>query len=114
MIRSGVTLPAVMKLLGHTDPGMTMRYIEVASTDLHREFGLARSQPRHLAPQPKAPAITPRAGLDGVVDSILFAQHAMEMFRRALPDGPSRNCLDRLSNRLTKILSETRRLNPPR
>jgi len=30
-----------------------------------------------------------------------------------LPDGPSRNCLDRLSNRLTKILSETRKLNPP-
>ena len=26
MIRSGVTLPALMKLLGHADPGMTMRY----------------------------------------------------------------------------------------
>lgn len=114
MIRSGVTLPSVMKLLGHTDPGMTMRYIEVASTDLHREFSLARSQPRHLAPQPKAPTITPRAGLDGVVDSLLFAQHAIEMFRRSLPEGSSRNRLDRLSNRLTKILSETRKLNPPR
>lgn len=114
MIRSGVTLPAVMKLLGHTDPGMTMRYVEVVSRDLQREVSLARARPRHLVPQPKAPMITPRAGLDGVVDSILFAQHAMEMFRRGLLDGPSRNCLDRLSNRLTKILSETRKLNPPR
>ena len=114
MVRSGVTLPAVMKLLGHADPGMTMRYIEVTSNDLHTEFRLARSQPRHLAPHPKAPTISPRAGLDGVVESLLFAQHAIEMFRRSLPDGPPRHCLDRLSNRLTKILSETRRLTPPK
>jgi integrase len=110
MIRSGVTLPALMKLLGHRDPGMTMRYVDLASNDLQREFHLARSRPRHLTPQPKAPMISPRAGLDGVVDSLLFAQHAIEMFRRSLPDGPPRRCLDRLSNRLTKILSEARKL----
>ena len=112
MVRASVTLPAVMKLLGHTDPEMTMRYIEVTSNDLQREFHLAHSQPRHLTPQPKAPTISPRSGLDGVIDSLLFAQHAMEMFRRSLPDGPTRRRLDRLSNRLTKILSETRKLIP--
>ena len=68
--------------------------------------------PRHLSPQPKAPAITPRTGLDGVVDSLLFAQDAIEMFRRSLSDAPHR-CLDRLSNRLTKILAEARKLNLP-
>jgi integrase len=113
MTRSGVTLPALMKLLGHKDPGMTMRYVEIASNDLQREFRLARSQPRHLAPQPKAPILTPRAGLDGIVDSLLFAQHAIEMFRRSLPHSSLRHYLDRLSNRLTKILSEARKLNPP-
>jgi hypothetical protein len=56
--------------------------------------------------------ISPRAGLDGVVDWLLFAQDAIEMFRRSLPDGSPRRCLDRLSNRLTKILSETRKLSP--
>jgi hypothetical protein len=114
MVRSGVTLPALLKLLGHTDPETMMRYVEVASNNLQREFHLARSQPRHLAPQPKAPTITPRAGLDGAVDSLLFAQHAIEIFRRSLPEGPPRHCLDRLSNRLTKIFSETRKLNPSR
>lgn len=84
-----------------------------ASEMVQREFHLARSQPRHLAPQPKAPTISPRAGLEGVVDSVLFAQHAMEMFPRSLPDGTPRHRLDRLSNRLSKILSETRKLNPP-
>jgi hypothetical protein len=112
MVRAGVSLPALMKLLGHTNPEMTMRYVEVASDDLQREFHLARSKSRHLAPQPKAPIISPRAGLEGVVDSLLFAQHAIEMFRRSLPEGPPRRCLDRLSNRLTKILSEARKLNP--
>jgi hypothetical protein len=113
MVRAGVTLPALMKLLGHTDPEMTMRYIDVTSNDLQREFHLAHSQPRHLIPQPKAPAISPRTGLGGVMDALLFAQHAIKMFRRSLPDGSPRRCLDRLSNRLTKILSETRKLNPP-
>ena len=75
------------------------------------EFHLARSQPRHLVPQPKAPLTSRRAGLDGVVDSLLFAQHTIEMFRRSLPDGPPRHRLDQLSNRLTKILSEIRKLN---
>ena len=112
MVRAGVSLPALMKLLGHTDPEMTMRYVDVTGNDLQREFHLARSRPRHLAPQPKAPTVSPRAGLDGVADALLSAQHAIEMFRRSLPEGFPRRCLGRLTNRLTKILSEVRKLNP--
>jgi hypothetical protein len=113
MLRSGVGFPAVMKLLGHTSPEMTMRYIDVALSDLRREFDLARSKPRHLAPQPKTPIASLRAGLDGVIDALLAAQHVLEMFRRPLPNGASRTCLDRLSNRLTKILAEARKLGTP-
>ena len=113
MLRAGVSFPALMKLLGHSSPEMTMRYLDVALTDLQREFQLARSQPRHLVPQPKLPSTRLRSGLDGVIDSLLAAQHVLEMFRRALPHGPSRSCLDRLSNRLTKILSEARKLHTP-
>jgi len=112
MLRAGVGLPAVMKLLGHTSPEMTMRYLDVALTDLQREFELARSKPRHLAPQPKTP-FTPRTGLDGLIDSLLAAQHVLEMFRRTLPNGASRRRLDRLSNRLTKIVTEARKLATP-
>jgi integrase len=112
MVRAGVGLPALMKLLGHVNPEMTMRYVDVAGSDLQREFHLARSQPRHLAPQPKAPSFSPRGGLDGVVDSLLFAQHAIETFRRSLPNGAPKHRLDQLANRLAKILAETRKLNP--
>ena len=113
MLRAGVSFPVLMKLLGHTSPEMTMRYLDVTLTDLQREFQRARSQPRHLVPQPKLPLARLRRGLDGVIDSLLAAQHVLEMFRRALPKGSSRDCLDRLSNRLTKILSEARKLPKP-
>jgi hypothetical protein len=49
----------------------------------------------------------------GVIDALLSTQHVLEMFRRTLPDSPSRSCLNRLSNRLTKIVAEARKLNAP-
>lgn len=113
MLRAGVSFPALMKLLGHTDPEMTMRYVEVALTDLQREFELARSKPRHLIPQSKTPSASVRTGLAGVLDSIIATQHVLEIFRRTLPDGGARKHLDRLSNRLTKILAEARKLTTP-
>ena len=113
MLRAGVSFPALMKLLGHTSPDMTMLYVEVALNDLQREFQQARSKPRHLVPQPKTSFALTRTGLDGVIDSLQAAQHALEMFRRSLPIGAARSCLDRLSNRLTKIAAETRKLPTP-
>jgi site-specific recombinase XerD len=113
MLRAGVSFPALMKLLGHTAPDMTMLYVEVALNDLQREFEQARSKPRHLVPQPKTSLALIRTGLEGVIDSLQATQHALEMFRRALPLGAERSCLDRLSNRLTKIVTEASKLRTP-
>jgi len=113
MLRAGVTFPALMKLLGHTSADMTMQYLDVALQDLQREFRLAREKPRHLVPPPRVPSASVRSDLDGLIDSLLAAQHVLEMFRRGLPDGASRSRLDRLSNRLTKIVVEARDLDTP-
>jgi site-specific recombinase XerD len=112
MVRAGVSLPAVMKMLGHIKPDMTLRYVEVSVLDLEREFHLARSQPRHLVPTSQLPASTtsPQASLASLLDAFRVARHVLEMFRRTLPQGPQRRLLDRLSNRLTKISAETRKL----
>jgi integrase len=109
MLRAGMGFAAVMKLLGHTSPDMTMRYVDVTQADLQREFQLARSKPRHLAPQPKT-SLPLRVGLHGLIDSLLATQHHMEIVGRSLQDRHQRTCLNRLANRLTKILSETRKL----
>ena len=109
MLRSGISFPVLMKLLGHVDPEMTMLYIDVALTDLQREFHRARTQPRHLVPQPKT-SLPAHTGLDAILDSLAAAQQAMEMFRRSLPSGDRHTRLIRLSNRLSKILAQIRKL----
>jgi integrase-like protein len=110
MARAGVSLPVLMKLLGHTNPEMTMRYIEVVGSDLQREFHLARTQPRHLAPQPRVAAAPATPGLQGIIESLLGSQHLMEMLRRSLSPGATTRGLERLSNRLIKIIAEVRKL----
>ena len=110
MLRSGVSFPVLMKLLGHVDPEMTMRYVDVALTELEREFRMARAKPKYLTPQPKSPSPEVRAGFNGLIDSLQASQHALEIFRRSLPNGDKRQRLDRLANRLTKILAEIREL----
>ena len=113
MLRAGMSLTAVMKLLGHTSPEMTMQYLDITLNDLQRAFELARSKPRHLVPQPSVSSAPLREGLDGVIDSLLTAQHVLEMFRRSLPKDAARIRLNHLSNRLTKILTEARNLATP-
>jgi len=44
MARSGMPVPALMKLLGHTTPKMTMRYVEVAQTDVREAYDHALTQ----------------------------------------------------------------------
>jgi len=113
MLRSGVSLPALMKLLGHSSAKMTLLYAEFTQTDLQREFRAARSQPRHLLPPPKA-VIGLHADLTSTLQAVQVTQHVLEMFRRTLPDtSDSLPVLDRLANRLTKIAAELRKLGPP-
>jgi site-specific recombinase XerD len=114
MLRSGVSFPALMKLLGHSTPKMTLLYAEITQADLQREFSLARSQPRHLVPVSKVSTSTtgPQADLPGVLRSLQAAQHVLEMFRRTLADRDTRRILDRLLNRLIKIRTEIRKLEP--
>jgi hypothetical protein len=94
---------------------MTMLYLEITQTDLQREYHLARTHPRHLAPMPRTPLYTalPRGDLVSLIDSLRAAQHILEMFRRALPDGSNCRLLDRIANRLVKIATQLLNLNPP-
>ena len=90
---------------------MTLRYLEVSLADVQREFQLAHSVPRHLAPVPKTLPTSPAADLSGLLASLFAAQHVLEMFRRTLLDGPKRHLLERLANRLTKITSEAQSID---
>jgi integrase len=116
MLRSGVSFPALMNLLGHSTPKMTLLYAEFTQTDLQREFRAARSQPRHLVPPPRAATSTIglKPDLTSTLQALQVAQHVLEMFRRTLSNtsGGASQVLDRLANRLTKIAAELRKLAP--
>lgn len=111
MLRSGVSFLGVMQLLGHANPAMTLLYLEITQPDLQREYHLARSQPRHLVPSPRAlrPSSS-RADLSSLLDSLDAAQHILEMFRRTLPEGTIRRLLDRIGKRLFKMVAQLRNL----
>ena len=115
MLRAGVSLPAVVKLLGHNSPRMTLQYLEITQQDLQREYCLARSQPRHLTPKPRTASSLspPSAGLVSLIESLRTTQHILEMFRRSVAETSRRRLLDRLANRLVKIVTEANKLNTP-
>src|ERR1700722_7518008 len=110
MLRADVTLAALMKMLGHKSPHMTLEYLEITQQDLQREFHLALSHPRHLAPSPTVSSgLAPRPYLSGLVDSFMAAQHVLEIYRRNVTDPSARRLLDRLANRIVKILTQTKK-----
>jgi hypothetical protein len=114
MLRAGVSFAAVIKLLGHKSPHMTLEYLEITQQDLQREFHLARTHPRHLVPSHTlSSGSPPRADLSGLIDSLTAAQHVLEIYRRNVADDSARRLLDRLANRIVKILTQTRKLKPP-
>jgi len=84
MLRAGVSLPALMKLLGHRTANMTLRYVEITQQDLQREFHLARNTPRHLIPLPASlNAPDPDlANAPSVLDRISTAIRLLDLFRQ--------------------------------
>lgn len=114
MIRLGVSLPAVMQLLGHKDIRMTMRYLKVTQSDLQHEFRQARQNAlqHHDVPQLDVPQnlSLATADLPGIRLSITATRHLLEMYRRQLHNESVRRCLQRLDKRLLTIDSELEHL----
>jgi len=116
MLRAGMSLPALQALLGHKDITMTLRYTQVSQTDLQEQYRLARQQvaARHPPlPLPPVPFPDIGGGIPAITESLAATRHLMEMFRRQLQQPSSRRTLDRLENRLGKIVAELRDLQDP-
>ncbi len=113
MLRLGISLSALMKLLGHKDIRMTLRYVEVTQQDLQREFHQARQNAAHphRLPTLALPKDTPSAGLPGVRQALGATRHLLEMYRRQLTDEKIRRKLQRLDKRLLTVASELQRIH---
>ena len=51
MVRAGISLPALMKLMGHADIETTLRYVQVSPQDVYLQYARAAAQCIH--PQPR-------------------------------------------------------------
>jgi integrase len=114
MLRAGVSLPALMKLLGHRTANMTLRYVEITQQDLQREFHLVRNHPRHVIPLPIS-ASTPDhdiADAAAVLGRLSAIVRILDLFRQQNPtvgDKP----LQLLLRRLVRIRSRFEKLAKP-
>jgi site-specific recombinase XerD len=107
MIRLGVNLPTLMRLLGHKDIRMTLRYVQVTQQDLQREFHNAR---RHATQPHRVPVLATirptEADLPGIHQALAATRHLLEMFRRKLPDEKTRRRIQRLGRRLLDVAKQ--------
>jgi hypothetical protein len=112
MIRLGVSLPALMQLLGHKDIRMTLRYVHVTQHDLQREFHAARlnAPQSHRLSIPSVPNCSATADLPGVRQALAAARHLLEMYRRQLTDVRVQRTIQRLDKRLLAVASQLDRL----
>jgi len=115
MISAGVSLPVVMKLLGHKDIRMTLRYVLVSQNDMQSEYHRARHHllNRHLMPtlpvhQPSD--YHPQGGILALQNALAAVQQLLASCRFKLSAYKDRRPLARLANRLVKISAELAKL----
>jgi hypothetical protein len=116
MVRLGVSVPALMQLLGHKTAEMTMRYVKVVQRDLQREFHLARQNAvhRHHIPELSvATSVSATVTLSGIQRALAASRHLLEMYRRQLQDQKSRRKLQRLDKRLRRVAADLQRFTIP-
>lgn len=114
MLRAGVSLPALMKLLGHRTANMTLRYVEITQKDLQREFHLAQRSPRHLIPLPAPLALADPLTVDAasVVERLSISIRLLDLYRQQNPAIDSKT-LKLLARRLVRLRSAFQNLSAP-
>lgn len=111
MVRLRVSLPVLMKLLGHNSIRMTMCYVQVTDIDVQQEFHQARRNAinLHCVPALALPAI-PEAGVAGILTALHAAHHLLELYRRQLKDDQTRRTVHLLARRVIKVATQVEHL----
>lgn len=106
MLRAGVSLPALMKLLGHRTANMTLRYVEITQKDLQREFQMAQRAPRHLIPMPAPLVVADPQTVEaaGIVARLSATIRMLDLYRQQNP-AVSHKPIQLLLRRLVRIRS---------
>jgi site-specific recombinase XerD len=104
MLSAGMSLPGVMRLLGHRDHHMTLRYTAITPETVSSEYGKALAQ---LATKYQLPAPTPIAKSAPEIGQILD-----DLSRWLRKHAPSAHHLRSLLKRVERLRRDVQRLMP--
>jgi len=109
LLRGGISLPALMKLLGHRSIAMTIRYTGVSHPDLQRAYYEALQKSRALNLIPKTPVIQEKNKADEpdfIFDGINNLITKINSVGRDLNNKKRQKKLQRISERLRRMCKD--------
>ena len=115
MLRNGLSLPVLMKLLGHRTIGMTLRYAQVTQADVHRAYlaTVELTKARYKLPELPAPVAPQPGGQSSLADPVSLIDIAAaqtEAFRRDIKDQHTKKKIQRLVERLRRTAEDFKNL----
>ena len=109
LLRGGMNLAALMKLLGHKDIKMTLRYTGISQLDLRREYfnAIEKSKSIHLLSEQSAKSETdkPEYILD-IIDGLIAKIHCI---RKDSTEKKSKLKLQRIAERLRRAFNDLKK-----
>lgn len=106
LLAAGMSLPAVMRLLGHTDYRMTLRYAEVSASTVFAEFAAATERIAKRYPSITSPSTSASSAPEPMS---LFSDVARYVQKRAQDDNLDRNSARTLLRRLRRLHTDLRK-----
>ena len=105
LLRGGINLAALMKLLGHKDINMTLRYTGVSMPDIRREYfnAVEKSDSIRLLSEKSAENGTDKPAVLGSIDGLIAKIHCI---RKDSTEKKSKLKLQRIAERLRRAFND--------
>jgi site-specific recombinase XerD len=113
MLRSGLNIFVLMKILGHRTIAMTLRYLKITDADVRRGYiqALAATQERYQIPiaPPAGTSLAKGADPHDLSSQLAAAASALESQRRDSTDGLKRKALARIVEKIRGLARQLER-----
>ena len=108
LLRGGINLAALMKLLGHKDINMTLRYTGVSLPDIRREYfnAVEKSESIHLLSEQSAKSGTDKPTILYSIDSLIAKIHCI---RKDSTEKITKLKLQRIAERLRRAFNDLKK-----
>lgn len=116
LLRAGMSLPALMKILGHRTIKMTLRYAEVTGIDVQRGYAEAIKNLAERHNLPSVPDLSEKhgnvSGREGIISLLQIIEAALEAYRKDHAKKPSeKKKVQRFAERIWRLAEDFEKLS---